>query len=90
MNWNASWIARRSLLDAEVVAKVIADEVFKGKPVIIPGVFNRFLLLLDKLLPEIIKQPINNYQMKKLQFAKQPVQVQITPVLQKMETGKRA
>ena len=68
MNRNASWIARQSLLNAETVAKIIANKVLAGKSVIIPGRFNRFLLLLDKLLPEIIKKPINNYQMKKLQL----------------------
>jgi len=67
MNRNASWIARQSLLDAETVARIIADKVLAGKSVIIPGLINRFFLLLDKLIPEVIKRSINNYQMKKLQ-----------------------
>jgi len=67
MNRNASWIARQSLLNAETVARIIAEKVLAGKSVIIPGIINRFFLLLDKLIPEIVKRPINNYQMKKLQ-----------------------
>lgn len=67
MNRNASWIARQSLLDAETVASIVANKVLAGKSVIIPGLINRFFLLLDRLLPELITQPINNYQMKKLQ-----------------------
>jgi hypothetical protein len=52
-------------MEPEEVASIAIDGLLKRQEVIIPGRINRMLLILDKLIPSIIKTMITNYQMKK-------------------------
>ncbi len=63
---NAGWLAKKSYMNPEEVAPVAIKELLQGKEVIIPGLINKFFMLLDKLLPSRIKKIITNYHMKKM------------------------
>lgn len=62
----SSWLSRLSVMNPEEVAPVAIDGLLKGKEVIIPGRVNKMFLLLDKLLPPIIKKMITAHQMKNI------------------------
>lgn len=60
LNRNANFFSRLSILNPEQVAPFVIEKMLKGQEVIIPGVLNRFTLILDKLLPSFIKKIITN------------------------------
>jgi short-subunit dehydrogenase len=63
-NRSLSGISRWSVMNPEQVATVAIDEMLRKKAVIIPGFWNRFFVLLDKLLPDILKECIISRKMK--------------------------
>jgi hypothetical protein len=69
INRTGSYFSRISILNPEQVAPIVIDKMLKGKEVIIPGVVNRFSMILDKLLPSFIKKIL----IGKLTNALQPV-----------------
>jgi short-subunit dehydrogenase len=58
---SAGWTAKASLLEPEEVASIGLKGMFKGRKVIIPGRFNRFVFTIGLFLPEgIIMAVIRN------------------------------
>jgi len=66
MNKTGNFLSRLSVMNPEDVVPVAIDGLLKGKEVIIPGKLNKFFMLLDKVLPEVIKKIITGQGMKKL------------------------
>ena len=60
-----SWLPRKSVLNPENAAKIAINAMLKGKPLVIPGFINRCLLVLDKLLPEFVKDRLTNRELKR-------------------------
>lgn len=50
--------AKRYLMDAEVVAKIGYKGFKQGKVVIIPGYKNKFLVVINKLIPRVISRKV--------------------------------
>ena len=65
-NKSANWLARQSVMNPEDVAPVAIDGLLKGKEVIIPGLVNKFFLVLNNLIPSALKKLITNKQMNAL------------------------
>jgi short-subunit dehydrogenase len=63
------WLTRESVLNPEDAAKIAIKGMFDKKGVIVPGFINKFLMLLDKLLPEFIKDYFANRELNKLPVA---------------------
>jgi hypothetical protein len=53
-------------MDPEEVAVVALNGLLKGKGVIIPGRLNKLFLLLDKILPYVLKTFMTNRTMKRI------------------------
>ncbi len=66
LNKSSSWLARQSVMEPADVAGIAIDGLLKRKEVIIPGHLNKIFLLLDKILPAVLKKIITNQQMRKL------------------------
>jgi uncharacterized protein len=66
MNKTGNWLTRLSIMEPAEVVPVAIDGLLKRKEVIIPGRVNRFFMLLDKILPESIKEIITRHGMKKI------------------------
>ena len=64
INESNNWLTRMSTMNPEEVAPIAINGLLKHKEVIIPGLLNRLFLLMDTLLPPIIKKMITNHQMK--------------------------
>lgn len=56
VNRTGNCFSRISILNPEQVAPFVIEKMLKGKEVIIPGIVNRFSMLLGKLLPSFIKK----------------------------------
>jgi short-subunit dehydrogenase len=56
-NQAASWIGRQSVMEADEVAEFAVSRLLKGQRVILPGLINKFFLMLNKILPN----PVENY-----------------------------
>ena len=75
-----SGISRWSVMDPGEVAVIAIDGLLKRKKFIIPGFWNKIFILLDKLVPEWIKEKITDSQMKKLKIFINPLTPLITPL----------
>ncbi|WP_242117686.1 SDR family NAD(P)-dependent oxidoreductase [Aestuariivivens sediminicola] len=58
-------ISRKAVLNPEDAAKIAIDSMLTGKKVIVPGFINKCLMVLDKLLPEAIKDWLTNREINK-------------------------
>ena len=68
-NRMVGWLTRESVLNPEDAAKIAIKGMFDKKGVIVPGFINKFLMLLDKLLPEFIKDYLANREINKFPAA---------------------
>ncbi|NNK81766.1 MAG: SDR family NAD(P)-dependent oxidoreductase [Flavobacteriaceae bacterium] len=59
------WIARESVLSPEEAAKRAIHGMLEKEDVVIPGFINKCLLLLDKILPQFLKDSITANEIKK-------------------------
>ena len=59
------WIARESVLKPEEAAKKAIYGMLHREEVIIPGLINKALLLIDKILPQFIKDFLTEREIKK-------------------------
>ena len=59
-------ITRKSTLSPESAAKIAIDAMMQKKNIIVPGFINKCFMVLDKLLPEFIKNILANREIKKL------------------------
>jgi uncharacterized protein len=66
LNKSGTWLSQISIMNPEDVAPIAITELLKGKEVIIPGVINNFYMLLDKILPAVLKIKLTDYAMTKL------------------------
>jgi len=64
MNNELKGFAKATILEADFVAKTAIDGMLKGKKEIIPGFANRFLLILDKIIPGFLKEIIIRRKLK--------------------------
>ena len=60
-----SGISRWSVMNPDKVAGIAIDGMLKRKEMIIPGFWNKVFLLLDKLIPQKLKEIITQRQMAK-------------------------
>lgn len=58
-------ITRRSALNPEEAARISIDAMIDRKRIVIPGFINKCFMVLDKLLPEFIKDILANREFKK-------------------------
>jgi len=63
------WITRESILNPEEAAKIAIDGMIHKKMVIVPGFVNKCFMILDKLLPEFVKDMLANSEIKKFPAA---------------------
>lgn len=55
------------IMDSQKVARIIIDDFFKGKDICIPGVFNKFLVILGKFIPRKLElKLLEKIQLKKI------------------------
>jgi len=80
MNKTGNCLSRLSVMNPEEVVPIAIDGLLRGKEVIIPGKLNNFFMLLDKILPEVIKKIITNQGMERLNPAN-PLSQYTAPVL---------
>jgi len=66
MNKTGTCLSRLSVMNPEEVVPVAIDGLLREKEVIIPGKLNNFFIVLDKILPGMIKKVITNRGMKRL------------------------
>ncbi|MGA9652125.1 SDR family NAD(P)-dependent oxidoreductase [Pedobacter sp.] len=64
MNNSLKGFAKATILEADYVANAAISGLFKGKREIIPGFANRFLLVLDKIIPSFFKEIIIRRKLK--------------------------
>jgi len=72
--------SRWSVMNPEDVAKITVDSMMAKKEIIIPGFWNRFFILLDKLLPKNIKEWLTERQMNNTKPAINPLTHSIHPL----------
>ena len=72
-NKSVKGISRWSVMDPEKVARIAITEMLKKKELIIPGFWNKIFMLLDKLIPQGVKDLITEKQMKKVKSFYSPV-----------------
>lgn len=60
-----SWITQKSVLSPEEAAKISIEGMLKKKNIIIPGFVNKCFMVLDKLLPEFVKDMLTNMELNK-------------------------
>ncbi|OOQ58709.1 SDR family NAD(P)-dependent oxidoreductase [Mucilaginibacter pedocola] len=64
MNNKLKGIGKATIMEAEDVARIAIDGLLKGKKEIIPGLANRFLVLLNSMLPGVVKESIIRNRLK--------------------------
>lgn len=64
LNHSLKGIAKATILEPEFVAKAAINGVLKGQKEIIPGIANRFLMILDKIIPGFLKEVIIRRKLK--------------------------
>jgi len=66
LNKTGPWMSKISIMNPEEVAPIAINGLLKRKAVIVPGIINKFFMMLDKLLPDIIKTRLTDYTMSRL------------------------
>lgn len=64
MNQKLKGIAKATIFEAEDVARIAIDGLFKGKKEIIPGAANKLLVFLNGILPAFVKDAIIKKKLK--------------------------
>jgi len=64
MNQKLKGIAKATIFEADEVARIAVDGMFKGKKEIIPGAANKLLVFLNGILPGFIKDAIIKGKLK--------------------------
>jgi short-subunit dehydrogenase len=75
LNKSGSWISVKSLMNPEEVAPLALDGLLKKKDVIIPGKLNRLFVLMDRIVPVILKKSIIRNQIGRLSAYRAPAMV---------------
>lgn len=64
-----SWITQKSVLSPEEAATISINGMLNGKKLIIPGFINKCFMVIDKILPEYIKDKLTNIELNKFNVA---------------------
>jgi short-subunit dehydrogenase len=64
MNNKLKGIAKATILEAEDVARIAINGLLKGKKEIVPGAMNQLLVLLNSMLPGLVKERIIRSRLK--------------------------
>jgi short-subunit dehydrogenase len=64
MNQKLKGIAKATIFEADEVARIAIDGMFKGKKEIVPGAANKLLVFLNGILPDFIKDAIIKGKLK--------------------------
>lgn len=67
---SSSWLSRKAVMDPKIVAEIAINGMLKGKEVIIPGILNKVLVLLNNFVPAKLTKLFTNYQVKSLNSIK--------------------
>lgn len=59
------WLTRESVLNPEDAAKIAINAMLTKQRITVPGFVNKCLMVLDKLLPEFIKDYLTNRELNK-------------------------
>ena len=60
------WLTQKSVLNPEDAAKIAIDGMLRKQRLIVPGFVNKCLMVLDKLLPEFVKDYLALREIKKI------------------------
>ena len=66
-NKKVNWLMRNSVLNPETAAKISVAQFFKRKNIIIPGFINKILMIIDVIIPSLIKEKLTMKEMNKLE-----------------------
>jgi short-subunit dehydrogenase len=69
-NQSLTGIAKRSILSPEDLAKEVISKMLKGKAVIIPGFWNRFIYGVSKLTPNFLQNMLVRRAFKRISMHK--------------------
>lgn len=83
MNRHQKGFNRWSVMNPEEVAKIAIRKMFQKKEIIIPGKLNRLFMLLDKFIPNVVKEMITAMAMKQHRDFKSPV----SPIIHPLKTA---
>lgn len=72
-NRSLKGFGRWSVMNPEEVTRIAINGMLRNKEVIIPGIWNKLFMLLDKLMPKWIKEKITKSQMHKNKVFSNPV-----------------
>lgn len=89
MNRTGSCLSRLSIMDPAEVVPVAINGLLTGKEVIIPGRLNNFFVLLDKILPNAIKEILTGVTMRKVN-ADNPLSRHLAPAMAPLHPFKQA
>ena len=64
MNAKLNALARASILEPEMVARIAIDGMLRGKTEIIPGRLNRFFVLINNIIPDNLQSWVISRQLK--------------------------
>jgi short-subunit dehydrogenase len=62
-----NWITRQSVLSPEKAASIAINGLLSGKNIIVPGFVNKCFRLVDKIIPEYIKDKMINREIEKFE-----------------------
>ena len=60
------WLTRKSILNPEDAAKISINSLMRKRKVVVPGFINKCLIILDKVLPEFIKDYLTVREINKI------------------------
>ena len=66
---NGTWISKQSVMTPARVAAIAIRKLLKGKKLIIPGLWNQFFVILDKILPSLLKDFLIDFQSRRMNTA---------------------
>lgn len=66
---NGTWISKQSVMTPARVAYIAIKQLLNGKKLIIPGIWNRFFVFLDRIMPSLLKDFLIDFQSKRMSTA---------------------
>lgn len=72
MSRKSGFFSRISILNPERVAPIVIEKMLQGREVIIPGAINRLSIILDKILPALLKNILTDRLVKGLKPVNMP------------------
>lgn len=79
-NRNMKGMGRWSVMNPEEVARITVNKMLAKKELIIPGFWNKFFMLMNKLLPKWYKEMLTDKSMKESKAIKSPIEFYMQPL----------